>query len=115
MRIPKSKWVKASKELHKAFKDYADIDTITKLNTHQMEGYLSMVRMLAAREKGWFITLPNEPEEAVDWSMKTFLHYHLHNNNKTDGRESRIIKTNIIDAVAMDIQMELRSRGRKEE
>jgi hypothetical protein len=73
MKIPKSKSKQASEELHEAFKTYADIDTLTDLDTRQMEWYLGMIRMLCARERGWLLALPHEPDYIVDMSMREFL------------------------------------------
>jgi hypothetical protein len=80
MRIPKSNRKKASDELHKAFKEYAGIDTLTKLNTREMEAYLSMIRMLMARERGMFLSEPNEPDFLCDWSMQNFIKLKLYNH-----------------------------------
>lgn len=80
MKIPKSKHKKASEELHEAFKVYAGIDTLTDLDTKQMENYLGMIRMLMARERGWMMHEPNEPEFIEDYSMKEFLNLKLHNH-----------------------------------
>ena len=85
MRIPKVKHKVASKELHQAFKDYAGVDSMTKLNTQQTEKYLSMIRMLMARERGMFLHEPNEPEFLEDWSMKEFLNLKLYDNGRTNG------------------------------
>lgn len=81
MKIPKSKSKQASKELHQAFKEYANIDTLTDLDTKQMEAYLGMIRMLMARERGWLIACPHEPEYLVDMSMKEFLLVTFHNQD----------------------------------
>lgn len=78
LRVPKSKTKKASQELHKAFKAYAGIDSMTKLTVHQTENYFSMIRMLCARERGIFLSEPNEPDDMVDWSMKRFIQYKLY-------------------------------------
>ena len=79
-RVKKSNNKEVSKLLHQAFKEYAEIDSITTLTTYQMEGYLSMIRMLMARERGLFISEPNEPDDLVDWSMKNFLKLKLYNH-----------------------------------
>jgi hypothetical protein len=79
MKIPKSKHVQASKELHKAFKNYVDIDTLTTLDNKQMQSYIGMVLMLCSRERGWLIPLPNEPEYLCDMSMKEYLSVTFHN------------------------------------
>ena len=78
MRIKKSNVKEASDALHKAFKEYAGIDSLTKLNTYQTEQYLSMIRMLMARERGWFIHEPNEPWDIDDYSMNRFLQLKLY-------------------------------------
>jgi len=91
MRIPKLKHKQASAELHKAFKEYAGITTMTKLNTSQTERYLSMIRMLMARERGMFLHEPNEPEFIEDWSMKDFLNYKLYDNGRTDSTVNKPI------------------------
>lgn len=79
MRIPKSKQKQASKELHTAFKEYARIGSLTKLNTYQTEQYLSMIRMIMARERGMFLHEPKEPYDIEDWSLHRFLQYKLYN------------------------------------
>lgn len=77
--VKKSDNKKVSKMLHKAFKEYAGIDSLTTLNTYQMEGYLGMVRMLMSRERGIFISEPKEDEGCADWDMHRFLQYKLYN------------------------------------
>ncbi len=79
MRIKKSKNKEASDALHKAFKEYAGIDSLTKLNTSQTEHYLSMIRMLMGRERGMFLHEPKEPQDIEDWDMHRFLQYKLYN------------------------------------
>lgn len=77
MKIPKSKSKEAAVELHDAFKTYAGIDSLTELDTKTMESYLGMVRMLCARERGWLVPLPGEPENIADMSMREFLNLTL--------------------------------------
>ena len=79
MRIKKTNYPKASAEINKAFKDYKEIPNLSKINTYEMEQYLSMIRVLCCRERGWMLCEPSEPDGIEDWDMFRFLQYKLYN------------------------------------
>jgi hypothetical protein len=71
--VPEDKKEEAKEELHKAFKDYVELDSITKLDTYDTERYLNMIRMLMIRERGIILREPHETEDIEQMSMRTFL------------------------------------------
>lgn len=79
MKIKKSNHKMASIELNDAFKLYANAGSLSELSSGDMEKYLSMIRVLCAREKGWVLCEPNEPSDISDWDMHRFLQYKLYN------------------------------------
>ena len=80
MGVTEDKKADAKRELHNAFKDYVELDSITSLSTYDMERYLGMIRMLMAREKGIITKEPNEIEDIENMSMRLFIKKKLHEN-----------------------------------
>jgi ABC-type transport system involved in cytochrome c biogenesis ATPase subunit len=78
MGIPDNKITEASKEINQAFKSYVNINSLKKLDVSQMESYLSMIRVLCCREKGWIINEPNENLDIENIGMRLFLKHKLH-------------------------------------
>lgn len=78
MGIPMGKIPEAAIEINQAFKAYANINSLKELDVAQMEKYLSMIRVLCCREKGWIVNEPNEDLDIENMGMRLFLKHKLH-------------------------------------
>lgn len=59
--------------LHKAFKEYAGIETLSVVSEYEFKCYISMIVMLCSREMGFMAWLPGEPKYLNELSMKEWL------------------------------------------
>ncbi len=76
--VDEDKKAEAKEELHRMFKSYVDLESITSLETYDMERFLGMIRMLMAREKGITLHEPNENLDVENIGMRLFLKHKLH-------------------------------------
>ena len=59
--------------LHKAFKEYAGIETLSVVSNYEFKRYISIITMLCSRELGLMVWLPGEPSYVEKLSMREWL------------------------------------------
>jgi len=57
-------------ELHKAFKEYFDVESTAEFNDHEFLTYLSQIQVEIVVEKGLMLPMPNESLDLNEMTMR---------------------------------------------
>ena len=71
--VPQIHHKKVCPMLHKMFKEYLCLKTISDLNDHEMLTFLSIILMILAREFGVLLPFMNESDDIQEMSMRDWL------------------------------------------
>jgi len=99
--VPKDRHVEITETLHKAFKEYFSLKSISSLNIHKTEIVFSRIRMLMARERGILLPLPNDPPMKIleAMPMEMFLKLYQEDDKKQQPQKRSENQTEIRDFV----------------